>query len=149
MSNAGPYAYARTVGVENGTEEEIWCCTDVLVWTCVSSPWVRRRGWAKRQCCLDCSINIFNLIRIAWRETVSSPGITFEYALLICFSVLESQLGIVLACVPAIQPVLRELGSGDTLKGTRSRCSSKRKFARYVHASAGGQCTGEHGRQDA
>ncbi|KAJ2989964.1 hypothetical protein NUW58_g3198 [Xylaria curta] len=54
-------------------------------------------------------INILNLIRLAWRQKVSSTDITYEYALLFFFSVLEAQLGIVLACVPLMQPVLHKL----------------------------------------
>ncbi|RYC54804.1 hypothetical protein CHU98_g11411 [Xylaria longipes] len=67
-------------------------------------------------------INVINLIRLAWRQKVSSPDITYEYALLFFFSVLEAQLGIVLACVPLMQPVIQKLSNlcgrtriGDTI----------------------------------
>ncbi|KAI0970237.1 hypothetical protein F4678DRAFT_436200 [Xylaria arbuscula] len=54
-------------------------------------------------------INIINLIRIAWRNKVASPDKTYEYALLLFFTVLEIYLGIVLASLPFLQPVLARL----------------------------------------
>ncbi|KAI0410957.1 hypothetical protein F5X98DRAFT_384561 [Xylaria grammica] len=60
---------------------------------------------------LGLTIIIFNLIRLVWREKVASPDITYEYALLFAFSVLEAQIGIVLASVPVMLPALRELAA--------------------------------------
>lgn len=71
------------------------------------------------------SIGVFDLIRIAWRNKVASPDITYEYALLFCFSVLEGQLGIVLACVPVMQPALRKLTNKADLVALGSVFSGK------------------------
>ncbi|RWA05041.1 hypothetical protein EKO27_g10070 [Xylaria grammica] len=60
---------------------------------------------------LGLTIIIFNLIRLVWREKVASPDITYEYALLFAFSVLEAQIGIVLASVPVMLPALRKLAA--------------------------------------
>ncbi|KAI0386908.1 hypothetical protein F5Y04DRAFT_73660 [Hypomontagnella monticulosa] len=71
-------------------------------------------------------IIVFNLIRIAWREKVASSDITYEYALLFCFTVLEPELGILLACIPTIQPVLRKLANTIPLKSFGSFFSQQR-----------------------
>jgi len=47
-------------------------------------------------------------MRIAWRDKVTSPDVTYDYALMFCFTLLEPQLGIVLASIPIMQPVLRK-----------------------------------------
>ena len=79
---------------------------------------------------LGFSINIFNVIRIAWRKKVASPDIMYEYALLFFFSVLEAQLGILLACVPSMQPALREMAVGSRITSAARSFFSDRKSTR-------------------
>lgn len=48
-------------------------------------------------------------MRIAWRKRISDSDITYSRGLLFCLTLLEAQLGIVLASVPAIQPAIRRI----------------------------------------
>ncbi|KAI0853137.1 hypothetical protein F5Y00DRAFT_257791 [Daldinia vernicosa] len=71
-------------------------------------------------------IIVFNLVRIAWRKKVASPDVTHEYAILFCFTVLEPELGILLACVPVVQPVVRKLANTTPLKQLGSYFSQRK-----------------------
>ncbi|KAF2679549.1 hypothetical protein K458DRAFT_393679 [Lentithecium fluviatile CBS 122367] len=70
-------------------------------------------------------IGVFNLIRIAWRSKVSSLDITYDYALLFTFSVLEAQLGILLASIPVMQPILRKAGGLGLFSALHSNYTRK------------------------
>ncbi|KAF2805468.1 uncharacterized protein BDZ99DRAFT_574397 [Mytilinidion resinicola] len=68
----------------------------------------------------------FNIIRLAWTDKVKSPDITYAYAILFCFSELEIQLGLILASVPLMQPVLHKyLGVGFPGKSPTARSHNK------------------------
>jgi len=55
----------------------------------------------------------FNIVRLAWSNKVKSLDVTYDHAILFCFSELEIQLGLILASVPVMQPVFRKyFGSG-------------------------------------
>jgi hypothetical protein len=61
-------------------------------------------------------ILVFVLIRLTWRSKVASADTTYEYSLLFLFSVLESEVGIILACIPVMQPALRRIAKVGPLK---------------------------------
>ena len=70
-------------------------------------------------------IGVFDLIRIAWRSKIDSPDVTYSYAVLFMFTLLEPELGTFLACLPLCQPVAHSfvkssyfLWSRNTLFGT-------------------------------
>ncbi|KAI0421160.1 hypothetical protein F5X98DRAFT_293212 [Xylaria grammica] len=81
-------------------------------------------------------INIINLLRIAWRSKVGSPDRTYEYALLLLFTVIEIQLGIILACVPMMQPVAAKLSD------LYNRCLRRSGAAGNTPSLAGSQFVG-------
>ncbi|KAI0197879.1 hypothetical protein F4808DRAFT_463260 [Astrocystis sublimbata] len=85
---------------------------------------VRRKLTVTAMFTLGLTINVINLLRIAWREAVASPDRTYEYALLLFFTVIEIQLGIILACVPVLRPVMRKLA--DLYAGSHSKKSAHR-----------------------
>lgn len=59
-------------------------------------------------------------MRIAWREKIESIDVTYDYALLFAFTLLEAQLGIILASVPVMQPVVRKFTQSGPLARLRT-----------------------------
>jgi hypothetical protein len=59
-------------------------------------------------------------MRIAWRDKIVSLDVTYDYALLFAFTLLEAQLGIVLASIPVMQPILRKLTHSGLLGKLRT-----------------------------
>jgi hypothetical protein len=71
-------------------------------------------------------IGVFDLTRIVWRSKISSPDITYEYNILFCFTLLEAQLGTILACIPTMQPIFRRFLASDFIASLRSNLLSNK-----------------------
>ncbi|KAF2730066.1 hypothetical protein EJ04DRAFT_555700 [Polyplosphaeria fusca] len=54
-------------------------------------------------------INVFTVMRIAWRKRLFNSDATYARGLLFCLTLLEAQLGIALASIPAMQPAIRRI----------------------------------------
>jgi hypothetical protein len=59
-------------------------------------------------------------MRIAWRDKIVGLDITYNQALLFAFTLLEAQLGIILASIPVMQPIIRKVTHTGPLGKLRS-----------------------------
>ena len=71
-----------------------------------------------------CSICIISLIRIVWVHRVGQADITYNWAVLYLFTTLEPLLGIVVACLPLIQPVVNKVSLSSVMIWSRCKLKS-------------------------
>ena len=70
------------------------------------------------------SICIVSLLRIIWVHRVKAEDVTYGWAPLYLFTALEPLLGIVLACLPLVQPVTSKIFMSSIVDWSRRKLRS-------------------------
>jgi hypothetical protein len=90
------------------------------------------------------SIDVFNVIRVAWSSKIDNPDFTYSYAVLFMFTLLEPEVRIVLACLPLCQPVTRQFWNSQTISWSLKRLITLRNRSQ-ITADKSGDFGSHHG----